>query len=295
LGLQVPSPVPAQPALLHVEPDLGPLFEGQAEGTEPEMRTFANDETANALAFIPQAEAFESLDAFKAHLAERLPYNSASTRQRRANYILDRFFPGGRLDAPLAYYGARCSTQDDLKPAIFYELLNREPLPAKIAEELIWPALPLGRIDREQVRELVLRYLPDVGPASQAKILQSVFNAWTILSVASADGTSLRFQVHAGTLAAFSYVLAAQFPRPGMYSFAALENGPMRHWLLWDREWMRRQLYNLRDLGIIAKVSEIDAMRQFTISLDQSAALRQYFSQSPEDFSTLREKPEVDM
>ena len=41
--------------------------------------------------------------------------------------------------------------------------------------------------------------------------------------------------------------------------------------------WMRRQLYNLRDLGVLSKVSEIDAMRQFTLRFDQHETLRHYF------------------
>lgn len=52
----------------------------------------------------------------------------------------------------------------------------------------------------------------------------------------------------------------------------------MRRWLLWDREWIRRQLYNLQDLGIVSKVSEIDTIRQFTIGLDQAAALERFFT-----------------
>lgn len=285
-----PAPVVAQPALLEVEPALGPLFE-DPEPKAPRMRTFANDEIANSLTFIPHVAEFEDFDSFKAHLRDQLPYNSESTRQRRANYILDRFFPEGRLDVPLAYYVARCDSQEDLKPALFYHLLKSEPLAARVAEELIWPALPLGRVDREAMRESVLRHLPDAGPASQTKILRSLFNTYLILGVGTQNGTTLRFQVQSSTVEAFLYILTAEFPQPGMYSFDALESGPMRLWLLWDREWMRRQLYNLRDLGLIAKVSEIDTLRQFTLSFDQWPALRYYFRHPQRTTLPMREKP----
>ena len=283
-----------QPALIEVEPTQGPLFDNQPVlvVTAPEgssMRTFANDETANALALIPEAHRFTDLEAFRAFLRERLPYNSISTRQRRANYIIDRFFPAGQLNTPLAYYAAHCGSTEDLKPALFYHLLRAEPLAAKVADELVWPAVPLGQVDREQMREFVLRLLPEIGPASQAKVLQSLSNSYTLLDVATGDGTQLRFQIHSGTLPGFLYVLTALFPRPGMYSFGELENGPMRRWLLWDREWMRRQLYNLRDLGIVSKVSEIDTIRQFTIGLDQTVALQRFFAFPPQDLSALRE------
>jgi len=269
---------------------LGPLFDSQSELEEPQMRTFANDEIANSLTFIPQATQFETFESFKAHLRDRLPYNSESTRGRRANYILNRFFPEERLDVPLTYYVAHCASQQDLKPALFYHVLKAEPIAAKVAEEFVWPALPLGRVDREAMREFVLRYLPDIGSASQKKILRSIFNTYDLLSVGVQDGTTLRFQVHTGTLEGFLYVLTAEFPKPGMYTFEALENGPTRLWMLWDREWMHRQLYNLRDLGIIAKVSEIDTLRQFTLAVDQEEALHHYFEHPQRDTLAMRER-----
>lgn len=289
-GTEVVPDIAQQPPLFEVEPALGPLFDSQAEPEEPQVRTFANDEIANSLIFIPQAAQFESFEAFKAHLRERLPYNSESTRERRASYILNRFFPQERLDVPLTYYAATCASGEDLKPAIFYHVLKAETIAAKVAEEFVWPALPLGRVDRESMREFVLRYLPDIGPASQTKILRSIFNTYDLLSVGVQDETTLRFQVHAGTLEGFLYVLTAEFPGPGIYTFEALERGPMRLWLLWDREWMHRQLYNLRDLGVIAKVSEIDTLRQFTLAMDQGEALRHYFEHPQRDTLAMREQ-----
>jgi hypothetical protein len=288
------EPVPEaaqQPALFEVEPVLGPLFDSKLKPEEPPMRTFANDEIANSLTFIPQAAQFQTLEAFRAYLKERLPYNSESTRERRADYILNRFLPENRLDVPLTYYAAHCASQQDLKPVLFYHVLKVEPIAARVAEEFIWPALPIGRIDREDMREFVLRYLPDIGPASQTKVLRSLFNTYDLLSTGISDGTTLRFHVHTGTLKGFLYVLTAEFPEPGIYTFDTLEQGPMRLWLLWDREWMRRQLYNLRDLGVIAKVSEIDTVRQFTLAFDQWGALRHYFEHPQRDTLAMREQP----
>ena len=111
------------------------------------------------------------------------------------------------------------------------------------------------------------------------------------LDVAVQQDSLLKLQTRPGTLAAFAYVLAAEFPQTGIYSFEALEQGPMRRWLLWDREWMRRQLYNLRDMGVIAKISEIDAMRQFTLSTDQLATVQHYFGHPQRDELALRESP----
>jgi DNA repair protein RadC len=280
-----------QPALFQAEPDLGPLFHGPREPDKPEMHAFVNDEIANSLAFVPQAAQFGSFEAFKAYLEERLPYNSHTTRDRRADDILARFFPGGRLDVPLTYYAAHCGSPQDLKPALFYHVLRAEPLAARVAEELLWPALPVGYVGREAIREFVLRCVPNIGVSSQNNTLRSLFMAYDLLSVGVRDESTLRFQIHAATLEAFLYVLTAELPEPGMYAFDALEEGPMRHWLLWDREWMRRQLYNLRDMGVLSRVSEIDTVRQFTLQLDQWAALRRYFEHPDRGKLALREEP----
>ena len=284
----ISRPPPHQPALIAVEPALGPLFERKRE---PPMRVFANDEIANSLEFVPRAAQFPSFAAFKDHLRAHLPYNSDTTRERRANYILGRFFPDERLDVPLAYFAAQCSSPSDLKPALFYHLVKAEPLVARVAEELVWPALPVGRLDRDTVREFILRHLPDSRPASQAKMLSALFTTYDQLSVGQVEGTQLHFRVHPGTLEGFLYVLTCEFPEPGMYSFDRLERGPMRRWLLWDGVWMREQLYNLRDLGILTKVSEIDTVRQFTLTLDQWSALRHYFQNPARQTLAMREQP----
>ena len=286
-----PVSIPAQqPKLFEIEPPLGPLFDSELETVEPPMRTFANDEIANSLAFIPQAARFGSYEAFKAHLMERLPYNSESTRLRRGSYILNRFFPQEHLDVPLTYYASHCATQEDLKPVLFYHVLKAEPLAAKVAEELVWPALPIGRVDREDLRESILRYLPDIGASSQKNSLRSLFAAYDLLSIGVRDGTTLRFHTHSGTFEGFLYVFTAEFPEPGMYRFEKLEQGPMRRWLLWDREWLHQQLYNLRDLGILSKVSQIDTLRQFTLQYDQWTALRHYFEYPERRRMALRDR-----
>jgi hypothetical protein len=134
---------------------------------------------------------------------------------------------------------------------------------------------------------------PEASTATIKRMLYALFNVYTELNLARADDDVLRFQIHRGTFEAFLYVLTAEFPQPGMYHFEQLEGGPMRHWLLWDREWMHQQLYNLRDFGILSKVSQIDTLRQFTLQFDQWAALRHYFEHPERDSLALRERSEI--
>lgn len=272
-----PNPAAAQPPKEHTAPK------------ERSMRVFANDEVANSLAFLPKAADFQSLDDFKRFLADRLPYNSAETRSRRANYFLDRFYSWQEIDTPLTFYASHCSSPDDLKPAVFYHILKAEPMAARVAEELIWPALPIGRIEREQIREFILRLVPDMSASSQANAIRSFFYTYNLSGVGSTSDATLRFQLRKGTLESFLYLLTCEYPNPGMYSFESLYASPLHHWLLWDREWMRMQLYNLQDFGIVSKVSEIDTVRQFTVGLEQRTALAQFFSTIQDKQPALRD------
>jgi hypothetical protein len=264
----------------------------KTEVKKPSMRVFANDEIVNTLALLPKAAQFETLDDYKQYLNEKLPYNAEKTRLRRANYFIERYFPEGSLDVPLSYYLARYTTQVDLKPVIFYHMLKAEPIAAKVAEELIWPALPIGRVERDQIREFVLRYLPDASESSQANMLRALFYTYDLLGIGTSNDTTLRFQLRAGTLESFLYILTCEYPQPGMYSYEALYSSPIHRWMLWDREWIRKQLYNLQDFGVLTKISEIDTVRQFTLAVDQSTALRLYFEHPERERKAVRDQAE---
>lgn len=254
-----------------------------------QLRVFANDEVANSLTFLPQAANFQSLENFKKFLYEKLPYNASETRIRRARNILERLYPEGQINTPLTYYAAQCTSKADLQPVVFYHVLKAEAIAAKFAEELIWPALPLGRVERDQVNEFILRYLPEVKPTSLEKMLESLSHTYALTGVGAIDKKGFRFQLHQGSLEGFLYILTSEFPAPGIYSFDSLYSCPLQLWLLWDREWMRLQLYNLEDFGILSKVSEIDTVRQFTLAVDQPTALRQFFEHPDRSIMAIRE------
>ena len=273
-----------QPNLFEVEAELGPLFK------ETKMRTFANDEISNSLQFIPKASQFNDIETFKEYLEDNLPYNSFSTRRRRANYILNRYFPDGNIHTSLVYFAENCSGDQELKEAIFYQVLKAEPIAAICAEELIWSSVPRGSIAREELLNFILQYLPDISNSSQKNTIRSIFNTYDLLGIGKQEDKLLRVQIHNGTLEGFLYVLASEYSEPGVYSFESLFDGPIRHWMLWDKEWIRMQLYNLQDFGVIAKVSEIDTVRQFTLQLDQMTALRTYFEHPLRDSMSIRER-----
>jgi len=266
---------------------------GQELDPEPRaMRVFANDEIANSLLLLPKAPSFTNLEEYKNYLIGNLPYNSEETRRRRANYIIDRFYSTGKFKSPLTLFLSHEPQDKVLKPIVFYHILKSEPIAIKVAEELVYPLLPIGRTNRDQVKDFVLKYLPEASDSSLKNMLRAIFYSYNLLGIGNVVGETLRFQLRPGEFEPLLYVFTSEFSKPGIYTFDQLYQGPLHRWLLWDREWLRRQLYNLRDLGIISKISEIDNVKQFTVSLDQTAALKEYFSKSKDKAFFLREKPE---
>ena len=198
------------------------LSDDDQQPKQKSMRVFANDEIQNALEILPKASNFNDLDAFKQYLTTNLPYNSEATRERRSNIILERFFPTGTIDNSMTYFASHCTTPQDLKALVFYHTLKAEPIATKVAEELIWPALPIGRVDREQVREFTLRYLPDLSDSSQKNMLRSIFYTYQLCSVGLVVKDNLRFNLRPGTFESFLYILTCEYPKPGIYTFESL-------------------------------------------------------------------------
>ena len=253
------------------------------------LRAFVNDEVSHSQAYLPEVYRFQNLEGFHAYLCDRLPYNAATTRRRRANHIVNRFFPNGALDGVFVDFLRQTKSEVGRDSAIFYGLLRTEPLLMKVAEELVWPALAVGQVTREDLRTFILRYLPLLSTSSQTNVLRSILTAYSQLGVATLEKDVLHVRQHPGDLDGFVYGLCVEFPQPGIYPFDGLERGLLRKGLLWDMAWMRQQLYLLHNVGIVAKVSEIDAVRQFTLRYDPAETLRAYFALDPQAIAVLRE------
>lgn len=257
------------------------------------LRAFVNDEVSHSQEYLPEAYRFQTLEGFHAYLCDRLPYNATTTRRRRANYIVNRFFPQGALDIVLVDFLRQTKSEAGKDSALFYGLLRSEPLLMKVAEELIWPALAAGRVTREDLRTFILGYLPALSHSSQKNVLRSIMTAYSQLGVATLEKDALYVRQHPGDLDGFVYGLCVEYPQPGIYSFDSLARGLLRKGLLWDMAWMRQQLYLLHQVGIVAKVSEIDAVRQFTLSYDPVETLRAYFALNPQAITGLRKSSDA--
>lgn len=229
---------------------------------EPALRVCSKDFADHALEHLPQAVNYPSVEGFREYLTDRLRFNSLATRRRFANYIISRYFPSEVYNGDLPPFAAATAGMPALGEALFYLTCRTEKIVALAAEEVIFPALVQGGVGRSRLREYVQSKFPHSKSADA--IAQAIVRTYQFFGVGSANRTELRVSLREGHVASFAYVLHHEFPEPGMHSFEKMSDGPMHKWLLWDREWMIRQLYRLREAGLLSKVSEIDRFRQFT-------------------------------
>ncbi|WP_161967272.1 hypothetical protein [Fimbriiglobus ruber] len=229
---------------------------------EPTLRVYAKDFANHALLHLPQAAKYRSVDEFRAHLSEKLRFNSQATRRRTANYIVSRFFPDAVYHEDVPQFCAATAGTLALGEALFYLTCRTEKIVSLVAEEVVFPSLAQGGITRARIREYVQAKFPDSKSANH--IGQAIVRSYQLYGLGTANRTRLNVAVREGSLVSFAYVLHLEFPEPGMHAFEKLLDGPMHRWMLWDQQWMIRQLYRLREAGLLSKVSEIDRMRQFT-------------------------------
>ena len=120
-------------------------------------------------------------------------------------------------------------------------------------------------------------------------MLRSIVYSYSLLSIASLTNGDLNLRLHNGSLESFMYILTSEYPKAGMYGLSKLENSPMRKWLLWDWDWIKDQLYNLRDLNIITTISDVEYVQQFYLPFHQMEALREFFDHPERNSQAIRE------
>ena len=262
------TPVP-EPLLFVVSPKerrstqpLFEIFETPPRFPEPKVRVYAKDLASHALKHVPKLSGCQSIEDVRKYLITNLRFNSEATRRRNANYLISRFFPGEVVHHDVPTFAAAAEGKQALGEALFYLTGRTEKIVSLVAEEVVFPSLTEGGVSRTRIRDYVQARLPNSKSASE--VGSAIVATYQTYGIGSASGTRLNVVLREGSLASFAYVLHLEFPEPGMHAFERMFDGPMHKWLLWDQQWMVRQLYRLREAGLLSKVSEIDRLRQFT-------------------------------
>lgn len=215
-----------------------------------------------AIAILPTLPNAESIEEVRRYLRAKLHFSAEQTRHRNANYIVHRMFPFGRADHAMRAFAKHFAGTGDLQEACFYRFMKAEPVVEQVIMTLLLPNLSAGRLSRRQIRDFLDSAHP--GSHSITDCAKGIVDALVAGGLVRADREGISFRYREVSLAAFAFVLHSEFPEPGMYDLTKLEANQTILAMLWNPSQLLPSLYELRNQGIISKISEIDSVRQFT-------------------------------
>lgn len=228
---------------------------------------FANAVLKEAIELLPDLpESVSSISEARQFLRDRLHYSAASTRQRNSAYIVRRMFHNGQIDSSLVLFAKKFGRTHAFREVCFYRFLKAEPLAGNIIGHLFIPNIGDGKVKRTAIGSYLESLYP--GSKSISDCLKALSSAISAASIGKPKGSEIRFQYRDIPIAAFAFVFHSEYPTPGMYDIGEVEQNPAIRTMLWKPDQILTALYNLRNLGIISKISDIDQIRQVTTRWD---------------------------
>lgn len=256
---------PAREADADAPPELaeGPSREERAVVHRPGTGLFGMSMLKEAIDALPRMPDTDSLDEIRVFLRANLPFSSEQTRQRNSSYVVRRMFPRGHADRAMRQFAHHFAGRQELREAAFYRFCVAEPLMLDVAEHLLLPAVGRGRLQRRAIREYLDERFPD--SRSQKLCTLAIVNSLAAGGIVGDQGEKLIVAYRQIALPSFAFVLHSEFPEPGMYDIGLLENSRVVRAMLWNPDQIVPSLYELRNRGLLSKVSEIDTVRQFSV------------------------------
>lgn len=234
----------------------------RASVAKKKSNLFTNSVLKEAIEILPSLPDTEDIGIIRAFLKENLPFSGQNTKDRYVPYIVNRLFPDGKADQALRYFAKIYSGRQELRDACFYRFCKAEPLMLSIFNDLLMPAVGYGRLDRLKIREYLAACYPSAKVISLSA--QAIVSALVAGGLARSDRKIISFSYRDPLTASLAFVIHSEFPYPGMYEISNVEQNQAIKSMLWNPDKLLAGLYELRNLGILAKVSEIDRFRQFT-------------------------------
>lgn len=258
----------AEASVLQVETEIGATQPSERAPARRRSRSglFGKAMLAEAIEMLPRLPNTESIEEVRLFLRDNLRFSAAETRRRNATYITQRMFPEGRADAALRDFARQYADRQELRDVAFYRFCKAEPLMFDVIETLLLPAIGSGRLDRGALRDFLVERFP--GFKSIDDCASSIVDALVAAGVARADKQRISFSYREPPLPALAFVLHSELPEPGMYQISQVEDNASVRVLLWNPDRIVAGLYELRNLGLLSKVSQIDNFRQFTTKWD---------------------------
>jgi DNA repair protein RadC len=225
-----------------------------------------------AIKILPGLPDTESLKEIHEYIKSNLPFNSEQTRSRNTAFIISRMFPLGTADRALRMFSRYSADTQALKDVCYYRFCKVEPLMVRLTENLLIPGIATGSIKRNFLKE----YLGNEYPESKSipDCAQAIVEAIRAGGIARCTKDTIYLNFRMINTAALAFILHSEYPEPGMYDIGLLERNQAIKTMLWRPDQLLPALFELRNQGILSKVSEIDNVRQFTTqySLDEVVA-----------------------
>jgi len=221
---------------------------------------------------LPELPDTDSLNDVRKFLCANLRFSAEQTRQRNANYIIKRMFHYGYADKPLKVFAKSFPDTTELRDVCFYRFLRAERLQLDIIEELLLPNIGIGTLSRASIRAALKERFPE--SRSIIDGTSAIVDALRSCDIALTDSKNVSFAYRDISPVSFAFVLHSEFSDPGIYNINDLEENRFIKALLWNPDRIMYTLYELRNQGLISKVSEIDSIRQFSTkyTLDEAVA-----------------------
>jgi len=215
-----------------------------------------------AIEILPKLPDTDSIAEIRQFLVSNLHFSAEQTRQRNASYITQRMFPNGKADQALRLFARKYEGLQELRDVCFYRFCKAEPVMIDVISEVIIPAIGIGKIKRRRIHDYLSERFPE--SKSIADCTKAIVDALSAGAIVHADRTQLSFAYREISPRSFAFVLHSEFPEPGMHDLAKLEQNRHIVAMLWNPTRILPTLYELRNLELISKISEIDNVRQFT-------------------------------
>ncbi|MBX9718205.1 MAG: hypothetical protein K2X36_05105, partial [Microbacteriaceae bacterium] len=272
-----PTPTPARSAREILEP-AKPVAAVAPEPRQLVRRTrtglFSACVFRDALKLIHKIPLGSTIDQAREFLqTQGLHYSGASTRHRYASYIVNRVFPLGAVDQAICRFARAFEGTQALRDVVAFRHMIAEPLARDIVVELLLPAIGRQNVPRTQLRKFLSHRFPGAKPNSINSCGKAIVEIIGESQLVGATRTDLAIHFRPVDLRSFGFILHSEFPEPGMHRLDELESSAAFRAMLWTKEDMKTALYELRNKGLISKISEIDSFRQFTTRFSLSQAV----------------------
>lgn len=212
------------------------------------------------LPYIPDTADLESIKEF---LRSRLHFNSERTRKDYAAYIVKRMFPFGYADHSMRLFAKHFPDTQDLKDVCFYRFAKSEPLTLSLMHDVVIPGTGSGKIDREDIKLYLFKHFGKENK-NISNCITAFINILTTTELVRVVQKNIQVTFREIKVPALAFILHSEFSEPGMYSIEKAVNNRALSAMMWNPDQILAAFYELRNRGILSKVSEIDSVRQFT-------------------------------